>query len=108
MHDGQRRSHKIQTASPDRLALSERLAEMRRQASALIVREITEERRVPLGVEVVREAAREALRNPPRKFETMEAALADVATRLRTPAREWRLHSELARGVGQTTQARFF
>jgi hypothetical protein len=37
-----------------------------------------------------------------------EAALADMATRIRTPAREWRPHSELARGVGQTTLARFF
>ena len=64
---------------------------MRRQASALIVREITEERRDPLGVEVVR-----------------EAALADMATRIRTPAGEWRPHSELVRGVGQTTLARFF
>jgi hypothetical protein len=60
------------------------------------------------GVWVVREAAREALRNPPRKFETLETALADMATRIRTPARDWRPHSELARGVGQTTLAKFF
>ncbi len=91
-----------------RLALLERLAEMRRQASALIVREITEEYWAPLGVWVVREAARAALAGKPRSFETMEAALADMATRLRTPAREWRPHSELARGAGQTTLARFF
>ena len=89
-------------------ALLERLAEMRRQASALLVREITEEYWAPLGVWVVREAAREALRNPPRKFETLEEALADMVTRIRTPARDWRPHSELARGAGQTTLAKFF
>jgi hypothetical protein len=91
-----------------RLALLERLADMRRQASALIVREITEEYWAPLGVWVVREAAREALRNPPKKFETQEEALADMATRIRTPLREWRPYSELAWGVGQTTLAKFF
>lgn len=91
-----------------RLALLERLAEMRRQASVLAIREITEEYWAPLGVWVVREAAREAMRNPPRKFETLEAALADMATRLRTPSRDWRPFSELAQGAGQTTLARFF
>ena len=91
-----------------RLAVLERLAEMRRQASALIVREITEEYWAPLGVWVVREAARAALSNPPKSFETLEAALAEMATRIRTPAREWRPHSELVRGVGQTTLASFF
>ncbi|MBN2251656.1 MAG: hypothetical protein JW724_06255 [Candidatus Altiarchaeota archaeon] len=81
---------------------------MRRQASALIVREITEKRWAPLGVWVVREAARAALSNPPKSFETLEAALADIATRIRTPSRDWRPHSELVRGAGQTTLGRFF
>ncbi|MCR3884500.1 MAG: hypothetical protein NUK54_09025, partial [Methanothrix sp.] len=44
-----------------RLAVLERLAEMRRQASVLAAREITEEYWAPLGVWVVREAARAAL-----------------------------------------------
>ena len=91
-----------------RLALLERLAEMRRQACILAVREITEEYWAPLGVWVVREAARAALAGEPKRFETLEAALANMATRIRTPAREWRAHSELARGAGQTTLARFF
>ena len=86
----------------------ERLADMRRQSAILAVREITEERWAPLGFWVVREAARAALRNPPKSFSTLEAALADMATRIRTPAGEWRPHSELVRGVGQTTLARFF
>jgi hypothetical protein len=91
-----------------RLALLERLADMRRQACVLAVREITEEYWAPLGVWVVREAARAALAGEPKRFETLEAALANMATRIRTPAREWRAHSELARGAGQTTLARFF
>jgi hypothetical protein len=91
-----------------RLALLERLAEMRRQASALLVREISEKYWAPLGVWVVREAAREALSRPPRKFESLEKALTDMATRLRTPLRDWRPHSELAQGSAQTTLASFF
>jgi len=81
---------------------------MRRQATALLVREISEKYWAPLGVWVVREVAREALLRPPRKFETLEAALADMATRLRTPSRDSQPHSELARGAGQTTLASFF
>ena len=81
---------------------------MRRQSAILAVREITEERRAPPRVWVVREAARAALSNPPKSFETLEAALADMATRIRTPAHDWRPHSELARGAGQTTLARFY
>ena len=91
-----------------RLALLEGLAEMRRQACVLAVREITEEYWAPLGVWVVREAARAALAGKPKRFETLEGALADMATRLRTPEREWRPHSELVRGAVQTTLARFF
>jgi hypothetical protein len=90
-----------------RLAVLERLAEMRRQASVLAVREITEEYWAPLGVWVVREASRAALSAEPRKFETMEAALAEMATRLRMPEREWRPFSEIARGAVQTTLANF-
>ncbi|HII07779.1 MAG TPA: hypothetical protein HA349_10840 [Methanotrichaceae archaeon] len=91
-----------------RLALLERLAEMRRQASALMVREISEKYWAPLGVWVVREAAREALSRPPRKFESLEEALADMETRLNTPSRDWQPQSELARGAAQMTLASFF
>jgi hypothetical protein len=44
----------------------------------------------------------------PQRFDTLEAALAGMATRLRTAAREWRPHSELALVGGQTTDAIFF
>ena len=91
-----------------RLAVLEGLADMRRQSAILAVREITEEYWAPLGVWVVREAARAALAGQPKSFETLEAALADMATRLRTPEREWRPCSELVRGAVQTTLARFF
>lgn len=53
-------------------------------------------------------AVQEALRNPPRRFETLEKALADMAARIRAPSRDWRPHSELVRGGGQTMLARFF
>ncbi|MGB3944144.1 MAG: hypothetical protein WBK88_05070 [Methanothrix sp.] len=74
-----------------RLAVLQCIAEMWRQASVL-----------------VGEASRASIAGKSRRFETLEAALADMATRLRTAAREWRPHSEIARGAAQTTLARFY
>jgi len=91
-----------------RLALLEHLTFIRRQASALLVREISEKYWAPLGVWVVREAARAALANSPQKFESREEALAEMRTRIRTPICEWRAQSELVGGSRQTTLASFF
>ncbi len=78
-----------------RLPILEYLARIRRQATVLIIREITPEYWAPLGVWVVREAARKALESSPRIFDTVEQALDDMATRVRTPASEWKPTSRL-------------
>lgn len=57
-----------------RLPVCEYLKEIRRQASVLVIREITKEYSVPLGVGIVREATRRAKNNKPRVFETQEDA----------------------------------
>ncbi len=51
-----------------RLAILEKLKEMKRQATAIVLRFITSEYTVPLGVWVTREAARKALSTKPITF----------------------------------------
>jgi hypothetical protein len=51
-----------------RLALAEKMKQMKRQSSVLVLRFITGEYAVPLGVWVTREAARKTLNNKPIKF----------------------------------------
>ncbi|MCD4703063.1 MAG: Nre family DNA repair protein [Methanosarcinaceae archaeon] len=78
-----------------RLPALEYLARIRKQATVFMIREITPEYWAPLGVWVVREAVRKALGNSPRIFDTVEQALDDMATRVRTPAKEWKPSSRL-------------
>ncbi len=54
-----------------------------------MVREIRPEYWAPLGVWVVREGVREAFSHEPERFESVEQALADISTRLKTSSSEW-------------------
>ncbi len=58
-----------------RLAVLEKLKQMKKQASVLILRFITGEYAVPLGVWVTREAARKSLNNRPLTFSSKELML---------------------------------
>ena len=58
-----------------RLAIVENLKDRRRQAKALVYREITPEYKLPLGVWVIRESVRHALLKTPMYFENLESAL---------------------------------
>ncbi len=58
-----------------RLAITEHLVGMKRQAACLALRFITDEYAVPLGVWVTREAARKALENKPIEFSSKELML---------------------------------
>lgn len=59
-----------------RLAVAEKLEEMRRQASCLVYRFVTPDYSTPLGVWVTREATRHALRQPAITFPGKESLLA--------------------------------
>lgn len=72
-----------------RLGALEYLRSIRRQATIFMVREIRPEYWAPLGVWVVREGVREAFNREPEKFESVDRALADISTRLKTPSSEW-------------------
>lgn len=78
-----------------RLGALEYLNSIRKQATVFMVREIRPDYWAPLGVWVVREAVRNALQNPPQKFESIDPALSDMSSRLQTPIRSWRPKASL-------------
>lgn len=92
-----------------RLGSLEYLDRIRRQASVFMVREIRPDYWAPLGVWVVREAARQALKNTPQKFDSIELALSDMSKRLRTPYTDWIKKAEMLSNIRyQRTLDSFF
>ncbi|MBS3136377.1 hypothetical protein J4401_05460 [Candidatus Woesearchaeota archaeon] len=67
-----------------RLAIAEKLKEMKKQASAIAVRIITKEYNTPLGVWVTREASRKALSARPLTFGSKELMLQYLASFLQS------------------------
>jgi hypothetical protein len=72
-----------------RIGVLEGLKKLKRQACAIIFREIYEGYVVPVGVWEVRENVRKAFENPARKFDTLQSALSDINTRLKVPMNEY-------------------
>jgi len=72
-----------------RLAVAERLSMERRQASALVLREIHPGYIVPVGVWNVRESVRSTLKTQPAKFDTLKKALSYASSKLTIPLRKW-------------------
>lgn len=92
-----------------RLAVLEYFNKTGRQASVFSVREITPEYWAPLGVWVVREAARDAMSRKPRTFDTLEQALQDMEKRIHTSRSRWQDKSQLLPYIReQTTLSSFF
>ena len=72
-----------------RFAVVEALYRMRRQARAVVFREIGTEYSVPIGVWGVLENVRHAFEAEPLKFATREEALAHIASQLAVPLGEY-------------------
>ena len=72
-----------------RLAVLEHLANVRRQAKVFILREAYPDYILPVGVWQVRENVRNAMRQPPKKYDTMEEALRSVMSRLSIGLEHW-------------------
>lgn len=72
-----------------RLAVLEHLAKIGRQARVFILREAYPDYIVPVGVWQVRENVRNAMRQPPRRYDTMEEALGRVMDRLSIDLNQW-------------------
>lgn len=86
-----------------RLPVLEYLRKLRRQASVLIIREIKPTYYAPLGVWVVEEGVRKALKDKPEIFSSFDVALEKAALRIETDARKWKSHV-----FRQTTLSSFF
>ncbi|MFA6022934.1 MAG: hypothetical protein WC781_02495 [Candidatus Pacearchaeota archaeon] len=69
----------------NRLALSEYLTKIHRQASAIFFREVRPEYTSPLGVGILREVTRSAFQSQPEKYSTLNEALQSIQTRLQLP-----------------------
>jgi hypothetical protein len=78
-----------------RLAVGELLAKERRQASVVVLREAHPGYIMPVGVWQVRENVRNAVRQEPLKYNTLEEALARIASRFQIPLERWVERSKL-------------
>jgi hypothetical protein len=81
-----------------RLAVTEKLGEMRKQAGVVIFRE-SYPGYVPLGVWLVREAMRAALSQQPKKFENLDSALNYIYPKLWLPKSKWVEQSNILRNL---------
>ncbi|MBU1135202.1 MAG: Nre family DNA repair protein [Nanoarchaeota archaeon] len=68
-----------------RLAITEALDRMRRQARVIVFREINEGYSLPVGVWQVRENVRNAMKNKPIKFNTFNEAVEHIKPKLKVP-----------------------
>ena len=90
-----------------RLAVTDYLVGVRRQARALVLRSVTGEYWAPLGTWVVREAARQAMRNPLNGYATLDEAAASLDRHYGDAS--WRAQSTLLpRMRSERTLADFF
>lgn len=95
-----------------RLAILEKLKDVKRQASALVLRFITSEYSTPLGVFVVRAATRKSLKNKIQNFSSLEQSL-NYATIFTKTIFKYDLdniikNSKLLKNKEQTNLKRFF
>lgn len=82
-----------------RLAVCEHLEKGGRQAKVVILREAHPGYIMPVGVWNVRENVRNALRSPPKLFNSLNDVFMHVMTKLDIPIRRWLLHSALLKEV---------
>lgn len=85
----------------NRLGVCEYLEKIGKQASVLIFREIRPEYYAPLGVGILRETTRSAMRKELMRFGSLKEALADVQTRLRIPVETYLKQSQMMKELRQ-------
>lgn len=78
-----------------RLATCELLVKERRQATVVVLREARPDYIMPVGVWQVRENVRNAMRQVPLRFNSLNNALQRIATQLSIPLVEWITKSEI-------------
>jgi len=78
-----------------RLAVCELLTKERRQATVIVLREAHPGYIMPVGVWQVRENVRNAMRQTPLKFNTLDEALDRIASQFQIPLQRWIQNSRL-------------
>ncbi len=78
-----------------RLAVAEALVGERRQAVVVVLREVHPGYIMPVGVWQVRENVRNAMRQVPLKYNTLQEALARIASQFQIPLERWIESSKL-------------
>jgi len=91
-----------------RLAVTEYLAKERRQAKVLVLRESYPNYILPLGVWLVREAVRRALRTEYRKFDSLEEVMKYLGQILKVNINEWIQVSELLKTSLRQVKLEYF
>jgi len=82
-----------------RLAVCEQLVKERRQSTVIILREARPGYIMPVGVWQVRENVRNAMRQKPFTFNTLEEALKFIENRFQIPLQQWIMRSELLKNA---------
>jgi hypothetical protein len=82
-----------------RLAVCEQLIKEQRQATVIVLREAHPGYIMPVGVWQVRENVRNAMRQKPYTFKTLEEALQFIASRFQIPIRQWVMRSALLKNA---------
>jgi hypothetical protein len=72
-----------------RLAVLEYLVNVKRQAKVFILREAYPDYILPVGVWQVRENVRNAMRQPPRRFDALDEAMSRIMSRLSIDLEHW-------------------
>ena len=82
-----------------RLAVCELLANERRQATVIVLREARPGYIMPVGVWQVRENVRNAMRQRPHMFKTIDDSLKFIAGRFEIPLKRWVMQSALLKAA---------
>jgi hypothetical protein len=82
-----------------RLAVCEQLLKERRQTTAIVLREAHPGYIMPVGVWQVRENVRNAMRQRPIKFNTLNEAFQRIASQFDIPLSTWMARSQLIRNA---------
>jgi hypothetical protein len=82
-----------------RLAVCELLLKERRQATVIVLREAHPGYIMPVGVWQVRENVRNAMRQKPFTFNTLNKTLKWIASRFQIPLQKWIMQSELLKNA---------
>ncbi len=69
----------------NRLALSEYLESVKRQATCIVMREIRPQYYAPCGVGILRETSRAAFKSKPESYNTLQEALSSIQSRIKQP-----------------------